>query len=154
MLLSLDLEPERLDQLRADRSRIDPFMEEVLRCRPPFLKIERVPTADVEIAGETVPENTKMFLWLLSANRDERVFADPDRFVPDRPNARQMAFGHGIHYCLGAPLARMEGRIALNLMLDRFSGIRVDRSGDPLSYYHNRVNVFGLPHLPLSVRRV
>ena len=154
MLLSLDLEPERLDELRADRSRIDPFMEEVLRCRPPFLKIERVPTADVEIAGETVPENTKMFLWLLSANRDERVFPDPDRFVPDRPNARQMAFGHGIHYCLGAPLARMEGRIALNLMLDRFSGIRVDRSGDPLSYYHNRVNVFGLPHLPLSVRRV
>ncbi|GGP00696.1 cytochrome P450 [Wenjunlia tyrosinilytica] len=153
MLLSLDLEPELPAELRADRSRIPAFTEEVLRYRPPFLKIERVPTADTKIAGELVAENTMMYLWLLSANRDEQVFAEPDRFLTDRPNAKQMAFGHGIHYCLGAPLARMEGQIALNLMLDRYADIQVDH-GTGLSYFDNRVNVFGLRQLPVSVRRV
>ncbi|KPI05021.1 Peroxidase [Actinobacteria bacterium OK074] len=152
MLLTLDQEPGLLRELRADRAGITPFTEEVLRCRPPFLKVERVPTAPVEIAGVKVPENAMVFLWLLSANRDERVFADPDRFLPGRSNAKQLAFGHGIHYCLGAPLARMEGQIALNLMLDRYTDIRVDREG-PLSYFDNRVNVFGLRQLPLTVRR-
>ncbi|TDT97692.1 cytochrome P450 [Streptomyces sp. 846.5] len=153
MFMGLDSEPHLLAELRANRERITPFTEEVLRCRPPFLKIERVPTTDVKLADEIIPENTKMFLWLLSANRDERVFPEPDRFRTDRPNAKQMAFGHGIHYCLGAPLARMEGRIALELMLDRFSDIQVDHSRG-LSYFYNRVNVFGLQHLPLSVRPV
>ncbi|RDG38173.1 cytochrome P450 [Streptomyces corynorhini] len=152
MLLTLDLEEGLLGELRADRARIAPFTEEVLRARPPFLKVDRVPTRPVEIAGVQVPENSAVHLWLLSANRDERVFPEPDRFVPDRPNARQLAFGHGIHYCLGAPLARMEGQIALNLMLDRYADIRVDRDS-PLSYFDNRVNVFGLRRLPLSVKR-
>ncbi|MER6416258.1 cytochrome P450 [Streptomyces humidus] len=152
MLLTLDAEPAVQAGLRADRARVTPFVEEVLRCRPPFLKIERVPTVPVEIAGEKVPENAMVYLWLLSANRDERIFPDPDRFLPGRSNARQVAFGHGIHYCLGAPLARMEGQIALDLMLDRYAGIRVDRDA-PLSYFDNRVNVFGLRRLPLMVRR-
>ncbi|WP_051834118.1 cytochrome P450 [Streptomyces sp. NRRL S-646] len=152
MLLTVDQEEGLLAELRADREKIPAFTEEVLRCRPPFLKIERVPTAPVEIAGEKVPENTMLYLWLLSANRDERVFPEPDRFLPGRPNAKQLAFGHGIHYCLGAPLARMEGQIALNLMLDRYADIRVDRDS-PLSYFDNRVNVFGLRQLPLTVRR-
>jgi cytochrome P450 len=152
MLLSLNTDPQRWGELRADRSQIPAYIEEVLRCRPPFLKIERVPTADTEIAGVPVAANTMMHLWLLSANRDERVFDDPDRFVPLRPNARQVAFGHGIHYCLGAPLARLEGRIALNLMLDRFSAVRLDRDAQ-LSYYENRVNVFGLRRLPLASQR-
>ncbi len=152
MLLTLDQEEGELGRLREDRALIAPFTEEVLRLRPPFLKIERVPTAPVAIAGEKVPENTMVYLWLLSANRDERVFPEPDRFVRDRPHAKQLAFGHGIHYCLGAPLARMEGRIALDLMLDRYADIRVDRDS-PLSYFANRVNVFGLRRLPLTVRR-
>ncbi|WP_055532104.1 cytochrome P450 [Streptomyces graminilatus] len=152
MLLTLDQEADLLPDLRADRTKISAFTEEVLRCRPPFLKIERVPTAPVVIAGEKVPEDTMVYLWLLSANRDERVFLEPDRFVPGRPNAKQLAFGHGIHYCLGAPLARMEGQIALNLMLDRYADIRVDRDS-ALSYFDNRVNVFGLRQLPLVVRR-
>ncbi|MFD4577906.1 cytochrome P450 [Streptomyces sp. NPDC058417] len=152
MLLAADLEPGLLGALRTDRSLITPFTEEVLRARPPFLKVERVPTRAVEVAGVEVPENAMMYLWLLSANRDERVFAEPDRFLPGRPNARQMAFGHGVHYCLGAPLARMEGQIALNLMLDRYSGVRVDRDS-PLSYFDNRVNVFGLRRLPLIAAR-
>jgi cytochrome P450 len=151
MLLTLDQEDGLLGELRADRDRIPSFTEEVLRYRPPFLKVERVPTAPVVIAGEKVPENSMVNLWLLSANRDERVFPEPDRFLLDRPNAKQLAFGHGIHYCLGAPLARLEGHIALNLMLDRYADIRVDRD-TPLSYFDNRVNVFGLRQLPLTVR--
>lgn len=151
MLLTLDQEGGLLGELRADRDRIPSFTEEVLRYRPPFLKVERVPTAPVVIAGEKVPENSIVNLWLLSANRDERVFPEPDRFLLDRPNAKQLAFGHGIHYCLGAPLARLEGHIALNLMLDRYADIRVDRD-TPLSYFDNRVNVFGLRQLPLTVR--
>lgn len=152
VLLSLEGEPQLTAELRADRSRIPAYIEEVLRCRPPFLKIERVPTEDVEIAGEKVAANTMMYLWLLSANRDERVFTDPDRFTPGRTNAKQVAFGHGIHYCLGAPLARLEGRIALDLILDRFGSIGVDHEAE-LSYFPNRINVFGPRRLPVVARR-
>ncbi|KUN76084.1 cytochrome [Streptomyces bungoensis] len=152
MLLTLDQEDGHRAELRSARAGIAPFTEEVLRLRPPFLKVERVPTVPVEIAGEKVPENTMVYLWLLSANRDERVFPEPDRFLPGRSNARQLAFGHGIHYCLGAPLARMEGQIALDLMLERYADIRVDHES-PLSYFDNRVNVFGLRRLPLAVSR-
>ncbi|MBN0048929.1 cytochrome P450 [Streptomyces actuosus] len=152
MLLTLHQERGLIGRLREEPAETAPFIEEVLRLRPPFLKVERVPTSPVEIAGTKVPENAMVYLWLLSANRDERVFADPDRFLPGRSNAKQLAFGHGIHYCLGAPLARMEGQIALDLMLDRYADIRVDHDS-PLTYFDNRVNVFGLRQLPLTVRR-
>jgi len=148
-LLCLDSAPERWEALRADRSGICAVIEETLRCRPPFTRVERVPTRQVEIAGEVIEPNTLIHLWLLSANHDERVFDDPAAFVPERSNSSQTAFGHGIHYCIGAPLARLESRIVLEVMLDRFRSVRVE-AGAPLSFHG--CNVFGAERLPLVVR--
>ncbi|MFE3329594.1 cytochrome P450 [Streptomyces sp. NPDC059176] len=150
VLLCLDSAPERWAALRADRSGVPAVIEETLRCRPPFTRVERVPTRQVEIAGEVIEPNTLIHLWLLSANHDEQVFDDPAAFVPERSNSRQTAFGHGIHYCIGAPLARLESRVVLELMLDRFRTARVDASS-PLSFHGS--NVFGAERLPLVVRR-
>lgn len=149
-LLCLDSAPERWEALRADRSGIPAVIEETLRCRSPFTRIERVPTRQVEIAGEVIEPNTLMHLWVLSANHDERVFDDPAAFVPERSNSGQTAFGHGIHYCIGAPLARLESRIVLEVMLDRYRSVRVDGEA-PLSFHG--CNVFGAERLPLVVRR-
>lgn len=148
-LLCLDDNPEEMRAVRLDRSRVPAVIEETLRLRPPFTRVERITTGDVEIAGVPVEKGTQIALWLLSANRDDQVFDSPDRFLPDRPNNRQMAFGHGIHYCIGAPIARLEARIVLNMLLDRFAGIRVDRS-TPLSFHGT--NIFGARTLPLTVR--
>ncbi|WP_229758912.1 cytochrome P450 [Peterkaempfera bronchialis] len=149
-VLCLDRHPELLRTVREDRSLIPALIEETLRLRPPFTRIERVPVREVEIGGVTVAPDTLVHLWLLSANHDERAFEDPAAFVPGRSNARQAAFGHGIHYCIGAPLARLEGRIVIDLLLDRFSDIRVD-PGARLSYHGT--NVYGARHLPLAVKR-
>jgi cytochrome P450 len=148
VLLCLDEEPGLFARMRSDRSLVPAVIEETLRLRPPFTRIERVTTGETAVGDTTLAENTLVHLWLLSANRDERVFEDPTAFRPDRSHARQAAFGHGIHYCIGAPLARLEGRIALNALLDRFSSIRVDRDV-PLAYHGT--NVFGARHLPLRV---
>ncbi|WP_436982841.1 cytochrome P450 [Streptomyces sp. enrichment culture] len=149
-LICLDSDPDLLAKVRADRSLIPAVIEETLRLRPPFTRIERVTTTTTTVAGLEVGPDTLVHLWLLAANRDERVFEAPDAFRPDRANARQAAFGHGIHYCIGAPLARLEGRIALEALLDRFTGIRVDPTVR-LSWHGT--NVFGARHLPLCVER-
>jgi cytochrome P450 len=149
-LLCLDAAPDEAAALAADHSRIPAVVEEVLRLRPPFLSVERVTTCEVEIGDTVLPENSMIYLWLLSANRDERVFAEPDAFRPGRPETNQVAFGHGIHYCLGAPLARMEGRIALELMLERFSTMAVPEDVE-LSWHMG--NVLGARHLPLRLER-
>jgi cytochrome P450 len=148
VLLCLDAAPEEMAALRADPARIPLVIEETLRLRPPFLAVERVVTRDVEFAGTPIPENSIIHLWLLSANRDERVFDQPHAFRPGRAESSQVAFGHGIHFCLGAPLARMEGRIALALLLERFADIQV-RHDVELSWHRN--NVLGARHLPLRV---
>ncbi|WP_435604595.1 cytochrome P450 [Streptomyces sp. bgisy130] len=149
-LLCLDDAPERWQALRADRSGIPAVIEETLRCRPPFTRVERVPTTQVEVAGEVIDRHTVMQLWLLSANHDEQAFDEPAAFVPERSPSRQIAFGHGIHYCIGAQLARLESRIVLDLLLDRFRSVRVDRDA-PLSFHGS--NVFGARQLPLVTQR-
>ena len=150
ILMCLEATPGLLEKVRADRSLVPAVVEETLRLRPPFSRIERVTTREVEIAGQTVGPDTLVHLWLLSANQDDRIFEDAAAFVPDRSNVRQAAFGHGIHYCIGAPLSRLEGRVVLNALLDRFSDIRVDP--DATLTYHG-TNVYGARHLPLVVRR-
>ncbi|MDI5968703.1 cytochrome P450 [Streptomyces sp. SL13] len=149
-LLCLDATPGLLERVRADRSMIPAVVEETLRLRPPFTRIERVTTREVELGGRTVGPDTLVHLWLLSANQDGAVFEDPAAFSPGRSNVRQAAFGHGIHYCIGAVLARLEGRVVLNAMLDRFSAIRVDPEAT-LSFHGT--NVYGARHLPLVVER-
>ncbi|MGH8888102.1 MAG: cytochrome P450 [Egibacteraceae bacterium] len=148
-VLCLDEHPHALDELRADRSLVPAALEEVLRYRSPFTLLGRVTTREAELSGEVVPPNVFVMAWLLSANRDERAFVDPDRFDLHRSPNHQIAFGHGIHFCLGAPLARLEAKIALNILLDRFTEIHV-RPGAQLMFYPR--GIFGARCVPVTVR--
>jgi cytochrome P450 len=148
-LLCLDGAPEAAAELRADRSLIPAAIEEVLRLRPPFVKVERSTTREAEVAGVVIPADRAVSVWLLSANHDESAFPDPQRFdIHRRPN-RHTAFGHGIHYCLGAPLARLEGEIALNALFDRFAELTIDPA-EPAPYYES--GVYGVKRLRLLAK--
>lgn len=118
--------PELQTRLRAERDRIPNFVEEMLRFEGPVkgdFRLARRPTA---VGGVEVPAGTTVMVLNAAANRDPRKFDEPDRFDPDRENARQhIAFGHGVHVCPGAPLARTEGRVSLEKLLDRMADIAV-----------------------------
>lgn len=120
---------EHPDQRRAiveDRSLVPQAIEEILRYESPSPALARTVSRDVDYYGETVPEGSAMVLLLSSANRDERQFPDADRFDIHRTMAHHVAFGYGIHFCLGAALARLEGRVALDELLQRFPTWEVD----------------------------
>jgi cytochrome P450 len=103
-------------------------VEEVLRYWAPSQFQGRVVTDDVTLHGETMPEGSRVLLLTGSANRDERAYEDPDRFDVDRPNHVALGLGHGVHYCLGASLARLESRIALEEFAKRFPRYEVDEA--------------------------
>ncbi|MGX1673458.1 cytochrome P450 [Streptomyces sp. NPDC055400] len=149
-VLCLEENPGVAAQVRADRGIVPAVIEEVMRLRPPITVMARVTTQETELAGVTIPAGRMIVPSLLSANHDERSFPEPERFDPTREARQQIAFGHGIHYCLGAPLARMEGRIALEALLDRFADIRIT-PGAQLRYH--RDGLLGVRNLPLTVRR-
>lgn len=119
--------PELIEGLRDDRSQIAPFLEEVLRLEAPVQWLIRQCKQDTELGGVAIPRGAELVVLYASGNRDESRFEDPDRFRLDRPNVvkHNLAFGHGAHFCLGAPLARMEGQIAFNILLDRLIDIRL-----------------------------
>lgn len=117
--------PDQRRELDEDRSLIPAAVEETLRFEPPGPGTARVLTRDVEYYGTTVPEGAAMLLLPGSANRDERVHDDPDTFDIHRED-QHLTFGLGLHYCLGASLARIEGRVALEEILDRFPVWDVD----------------------------
>jgi cytochrome P450 len=142
--------PEAESALRSDPFLIPSGFEEVLRMRPPLTQAARITTVEVTIGPETVPPNRMVISWLLSANYDERQFPHPERFDLRRQPNRQFAFGHGIHFCLGAGLARIEGDIALRLLFDRFRELRAARA-DELPLYEDPM--FGVKELPVEVRR-
>ncbi|UDY36631.1 cytochrome P450 [Dermatobacter hominis] len=116
----LALHPDQRRLVRDDRSLINPTIEEVLRYESPSPVQARYVTEDVELHGTVVAEGSALLLLNGSGNRDERAFEDPDRFDVRRDIAHHLAFGYGIHFCLGAALARIEGRVVLDEMLDRF----------------------------------
>ena len=118
--------PDQRRVLVEDRSLCPNAIEEVLRVESPSPVQARYVTRDVEHHGTTVPEGSVMLLLNGSANRDERHFPDGDRFDVRRDIGRHLAFGYGIHLCLGAALARLEGRIALDEVLRRFPDWEVD----------------------------
>ncbi|WP_067889585.1 cytochrome P450 [Nocardia vaccinii] len=123
--------PAEWQKLRADRSRIPAAVEELLRYAAPSQYQVRSTTRDVTLHGTTIPEGSAVLLLTASATRDERVFTDPDRLDIDREQRTgfNLAFGYGIHSCLGAALARMESRIALDVLLDLLPEYEVDRAG-------------------------
>jgi cytochrome P450 len=117
-LLALLRHPEQLARLRADPGRIPAMVEESLRYDAPVQLLLRTAVHDVELAGTRIPAGAPVLPLFASANRDETVFPDPDRFDVDRDPRDHLAFGHGIHYCLGAHLARLEARIAFQVLFE------------------------------------
>jgi cytochrome P450 len=118
--------PDQRRDLVADRSLLGNAIEELLRYESPGVQIARYMPEAVELYGETVPEDSVMIFIVSAANRDERRWDHASRFDIHRRLQQHLAFGYGIHYCLGAALARLEGRIALDELLDRFPEWDVD----------------------------
>lgn len=118
--------PDQRRELVENRSLIPNAIEEILRFEPPAPHVGRYVARDVELYGQTVPEGSIMLLLPGSANRDDRRFPDGDRFDIHRTIGQHLTFGFGIHFCLGAALARLEGQLALDEVLNRFPCWEVD----------------------------
>lgn len=142
LLLGLLSHTDQLDRVRADRSLLPQTIEEAVRWEPPLLTITRVATRDTELAGVKVPAGSSVMPMLGAANRQEDRYPDPDRFDIFRSPRAHIAWGHGVHVCLGMHLARLEMRVALNLLFDRLPNLRLDPDGDDP---HIRGQVFRSP---------
>ena len=127
-MLALLGHPDQMTRLRDEPDLIRTGVEELLRFDGPLeMATERYTREDVEIAGATIPRGELVYAVLASANRDDRQFQDPDRLDLSREPNRHLAFGLGVHYCLGAPLARLEGQIAIGTLLRRVPNIQLPR---------------------------
>ncbi len=146
--LTLDDNPDQRAELATDASLIPNAVEELLRYEAPSPVQSRWCTADVEVHGQTIPADSKVVMITGSAGRDERAFPDADRFDIHRNIDHHLSFGYGIHFCLGAALARMEGRVALEETFKRFPEWSVDREG-AVPLYTSTVR--GYSRLPISV---
>lgn len=124
LLHAMACEPEVTARIRADRTLLNVFVEETLRVDGPPQRLFRIAARDVEVGGKLIRKGEWVALFFGSANRDPAVFGDPGRLDIDRPNIRQhLSFGHGLHFCLGASLARLEVLAVLNAVLDRYQTI-------------------------------
>jgi cytochrome P450 len=132
-VLTLLRNPWTLERLRADPDWVIPLVEELLRFEPPVQYLpNRVALADIELDGTSIPKGAKIVLLVAAANRDPDRFADPDRFDPDRGDIEHVGFGSGIHYCFGAPLARIEAQASLLAFARRLASPRL--GADPPPY--------------------
>jgi cytochrome P450 len=146
-LLCLDEHPNDQDALHRDPAKIPQAIEEALRYRSPVTQVTRVTTREVQLGDQIIAPRQILFPWLISANHDERQFTRPDDFIVDRHPNPHLAFGKGIHFCLGAPLARMEAQIALGVLLRRFSHLSVDPAFPPEPYADPGFNGMKALHL-------
>ena len=128
LLVALLTEPPLLDALRADRDLLRGAFEEALRWEPPITTVVRRAVRDCELGGVAIPAGTNVSVSVSAANRDPTRYPDPDRFDPTRRNIAHLTFGGGPHLCLGMHLARMEGTVAIDALLDRLPDLRLDPS--------------------------
>lgn len=150
-------DPDLQHRLRLRRDLIPGFIEEILRYESPIKGDFRLTRVPVTVGGVDLPAGTTLMILNGAANRDARQFEQPDVLLPERDNAREhLAFGHGMHFCPGAPLARAEGRITLERLLDRASDIRISEEvhgppGDRRYRYHPTYILRGLQKLHIDV---
>ncbi len=148
LLLCLDENPGVVERLRANRALVPGAVEEALRYYSPVKTMSRFAATETTIGGQRIEAGQTIIPWFSSANRDEAEFPDADRFDIEREPNRHLGFGRGIHFCLGAPLARLEVKTALNVMLDRLPG-SWQVSDVPLEPIKSFI-VFGTKNLPLT----
>jgi cytochrome P450 len=147
-LLALIESPEQWTALKSQPELVKTAIEEIVRWTTPSTYKRRTATRDVVMYGQTIREGDKVTVWEASANRDEEVFPDPFRFDVARAPNNHVGFGHGVHFCLGAHLARLEIRITLEALLARFEGFEI--AGKPIYRPNNRL--VGLKSLPVRAR--
>jgi len=132
--LALGRNPDQMRMLQADRSLLPRAIEEMLRYDGPVQSTARFTKSEVELGGTFVPKGFPIFVILAAANRDPMRFRDPDKFDITRDPNPHLSFGEGIHHCLGAPLARLEGRVVFNTALRKFPHLRLSDPDAPPTY--------------------
>jgi cytochrome P450 len=142
--------PDVYARVRVDRSLVDEVVEESLRLEAPVQWLYRRTLSETELGGVTIPAGESVLVYFGAANRDPDAYPEPDRFDLANRARRHAAFGHGIHFCLGAPLARLEVALALNAVLDRFSAIA--RGSSPPRRIDDAATHCGHVELPLILR--
>lgn len=142
--------PDQRAKLRADSRLVEGWVEETLRFDPSSQLLARTATCAIELYGRTIPAGARVALLVGSANRDERYWQEPERFDVERDTTGSLAFGQGTHFCLGASLARLEGRVALEEVLRRLPDFEVQPQG--IERVHSS-NVRGFAALPLEFGR-
>jgi cytochrome P450 len=145
-ILAMQREPRHWTALAEEPDRAAAIIEETLRYDPPVQLAGRTAAEDMTIGDVTIPKGDTMMLLLAAAQRDPAAFDRPDDFDSDRENLRHLAFGHGVHFCLGAPLARLEARVALTTVTRRFP--KAALAGEPV--YKPNVTLRGMASLPLT----
>jgi cytochrome P450 len=148
-MLTLLRHPEHLERLREEPGYAIPMIEELLRFEPPVQAMpNRMALADIDVGGTTIPKGSHVTLMVASGNRDPNRYRDPDTFDPDRSEREHLGLGGGIHYCFGAPLARLEVQIALRTLARRLENPRL--IDDPPPYRPSPI-LRGPIHLRLQV---
>ena len=145
-MLALIEHPAALEQLRSHPGLIQSAVEELLRFDSPVQLTGRIASQPVELGGQTIAAGDWVLPLLGAANRDPLQFAEPDRLDLERNPNPHLAFGRGIHFCLGAPLARLEGQIAIGALVQRFS--KLELAGQPLR--RDQITLRGLSALPVA----
>jgi cytochrome P450 len=149
-MLALLRNPDQLELLKDNRDLLPGAVEEFLRLDGPInLATFRYTSEEVELGGVTIPADELVLVSLLGANRDPEKFPEPDKMDITRPTGGHVAFGHGIHFCLGAPLARLEGQIAIGSLLDRFD-VELAREPETLRWRESTL-LHGLERFPVNL---
>ncbi len=150
--LALLEHPDQFEKLKANPDLLDSAIEEMLRFTNPVQQISpRFALEDVEINGNVIPKGSTVMCGIASANRDESAFPNADQFDITRSPNRHIAFGLGIHYCLGAPLARLEAKNAFRILLDRYPNMQLAVPADQLRWHNTSSALRGLESLPIRL---
>lgn len=149
-VLALNENPDQYAKLRAQPDLVPNMVSEIIRWQTPLAHMRRTATGDTELAGKQIAKGDKVVMWYVSANRDEDIFERPNDFLIDRENARDhLAFGRGVHFCMGSRIAEMQLRVMWEEVLARFRHVEV--VGKPVRVRSNFVK--GYEHLPVRVHR-